>query len=574
MPKPTETDVLTLPEAARFVRVSAKTLGELARSGKVPSQKVGREWRFLRTALEAWLAQGRTADLVAEPEAQYSSSPPASISIPPVPVSVRAGFGDTAFTKNRTEPLHRWVPWIAGFSASFVGEVLAKAGDRPPEEITVLDPFAGVGTTLVEAMKRGHNTIGFEINPFAALVCQAKVACLEYDLAELGAAIEDLRRFLSEHDRAGCHAQVPTWACERREGEAPAEPRRCPQSGSAGASPSRKSLSVAPPETDTAPHSRPPREFSSRVPFFSPPVERKVLRVLDFIAEQRAAWVRDLVRVALGAVMVSFSNYSYEPSLGRRSSAGKQDIPDADVGGILAAKLTEIAEDIAQAQAEARSLRVKPRAEVFSESFLTGSARVRRHSVDFLITSPPYLNNYHYVRNTRPHLFWLGLVESRARLVELERASFGKFWQTVRAGPPIELEAGPPELAALLDRLRACNPDRGVYGGSGWANYAAAYFNDCLTFCRAARRLMKPGGIAVVVIGNNILQGIEFKTDEYFGKIAEGCGFELIELHRVRKKRTGSSIVKSSVRTGSPAGPVELYETAIELKAVGEARRG
>jgi hypothetical protein len=322
---------------------------------------------------------------------------------------------------------------------------------------------------------------------------------------------------------------------------------------------------------ESTPRTQRPKEFRSRVPFFSPAVERKVLRALDFIAEQRMAWVRDLLRVALGAVLVGFSNYSYEPSLGRRSSAGKQDILDADVGGILAAKLTEIAEDIARVQAEARSLRAireKPRAEVFSESFLTGSSRVRSHSVDFLITSPPYLNNYHYVRNTRPHLFWLGLIESRARLAEMEQESFGKFWQTVRAGPRIELAAGPPELASRIDRLRSCNPERGVYGGSGWANYAAAYFNDCLAFCRAARRVMKPGGIAVVVIGNNILQGIEFKTDEYFGKIAEGCGFELVELHRVRKKRMGSSIVRSSVRRGAPAEPVELYETAIELKAV------
>ena len=48
--------VLTLSEAAEFLRVSAKTLGEMARRGVVPSQRVGREWRFLRSALEEWLA--------------------------------------------------------------------------------------------------------------------------------------------------------------------------------------------------------------------------------------------------------------------------------------------------------------------------------------------------------------------------------------------------------------------------------------------------------------------------------------------------------------------------------------
>jgi len=30
------------------------------------------------------------------------------------------GFRDPAFADNKTQPLHRWVPWIAGFSAQFV----------------------------------------------------------------------------------------------------------------------------------------------------------------------------------------------------------------------------------------------------------------------------------------------------------------------------------------------------------------------------------------------------------------------------------------------------------------------
>jgi len=271
-------------------------------------------------------------------------------------------------------------------------------------------------------------------------------------------------------------------------------------------------------------------------------------------------------RVALGAVMVSFSNYSYEPSLGRRSSAGKEDIADADVAGILDAKLAEMVQDIATVQADAAPRVRTPEAQIYGESFLTSSSRVQPGSVDLLITSPPYLNNYHYVRNTRPHLFWLGLIEKRAQLREMEEASFGKFWQTVRAGPRIALEADCPELADLLDALRDRNPERGVYGGSGWANYAAAYFNDCLAFCRSAQRLMKPGGIAVVVIGNNILQGVEIKTDEYFARLARSCGFEIVALQRVRKKRTGSSIVNSSVRRGTVSQPVELYETAVHLR--------
>ena len=43
--------MLTADEAAQFLRVSTKTLLALARQGKVPGQKVGRAWRFLRTDL-------------------------------------------------------------------------------------------------------------------------------------------------------------------------------------------------------------------------------------------------------------------------------------------------------------------------------------------------------------------------------------------------------------------------------------------------------------------------------------------------------------------------------------------
>ena len=92
------------------------------------------------------------------------------------------GFRDTAFTENRDRSLHRWVPWIAGFSATFVNDVLDKVAARAPGRLTVLDPFAGVGTTLIEALKRGHDTIGFEINPYAALACEVKVRAADYDV--------------------------------------------------------------------------------------------------------------------------------------------------------------------------------------------------------------------------------------------------------------------------------------------------------------------------------------------------------------------------------------------------------
>jgi excisionase family DNA binding protein len=56
------TEIMTLSEAAKFIRVSEKTLGELARGKVIPCRKVGREWRFLRQALEEWLSDKKVSN--------------------------------------------------------------------------------------------------------------------------------------------------------------------------------------------------------------------------------------------------------------------------------------------------------------------------------------------------------------------------------------------------------------------------------------------------------------------------------------------------------------------------------
>ena len=51
-------DVLTSAEAASYLRVSEEEVLHLADHGDIPAQRIGREWRFLRRALESWLTYG------------------------------------------------------------------------------------------------------------------------------------------------------------------------------------------------------------------------------------------------------------------------------------------------------------------------------------------------------------------------------------------------------------------------------------------------------------------------------------------------------------------------------------
>lgn len=426
------------------------------------------------------------------------------------------GFNDPAFASNKTLPVHRWIPWIAGFSSDFVSNALSRYLTAPG---TVLDPFAGVGTTLVEALEHGHDATGFEINPYAALACRIKANAqfISYD-----GLLAELAKFEAFYYQKASNGYVPRSAA--------------------------------------------PTGFKTRAEFYSPPVLNKVLIVQDFVSSIEDESLRDVFRLAFASTMVRYSNYSYEPSLSRRVTAGKQTIEDFQVEQEVGKKLREMGEDIAWLKDHAPELR--PSTKVINDSFFKYAEYVEAGSVDLVITSPPYLNNYHYNRNTRPQIYWLGFAQQPSDFNHLENANFGKFWQTVREQERLNLEFDLPgtDIKERLEDLRGLNAHKGIYGGNGWANYAAAYFNDCRRFAEGLKHVLRSGGTALVVIGNSILQGVLIPTDSYFGKIAEAVGLELIRIDVPRATRVGNSIIKSDVRVAKAQDKHQLYEAVVELR--------
>jgi excisionase family DNA binding protein len=47
--------VLTLEEAAEYLRLSPDIVRQEAIAGKIPGQLIGEHWRFLRSAIDEWL---------------------------------------------------------------------------------------------------------------------------------------------------------------------------------------------------------------------------------------------------------------------------------------------------------------------------------------------------------------------------------------------------------------------------------------------------------------------------------------------------------------------------------------
>lgn len=55
-------EILTTKEAADFLKLHEKTLSRLARQGKLPGNKIGGEWRFLKEDLVGWIHEGRSLE--------------------------------------------------------------------------------------------------------------------------------------------------------------------------------------------------------------------------------------------------------------------------------------------------------------------------------------------------------------------------------------------------------------------------------------------------------------------------------------------------------------------------------
>ena len=50
-----ETDIMTIKEVANYLKMTEKTIYRLAKERKIPSFKVGGNWRFKKEAIDEWI---------------------------------------------------------------------------------------------------------------------------------------------------------------------------------------------------------------------------------------------------------------------------------------------------------------------------------------------------------------------------------------------------------------------------------------------------------------------------------------------------------------------------------------
>ncbi|HZP94265.1 MAG TPA: DNA methyltransferase [Burkholderiales bacterium] len=89
----------------------------------------------------------------------------------------------------REHPLHSMSSYLGGFPPRTPRRIIQQ---WVPSRATVLDPFCGSGTTLLEAKLLGRTAIGVDLNPLAVALASAKL--VHVDVGDLMFRISDLAK--------------------------------------------------------------------------------------------------------------------------------------------------------------------------------------------------------------------------------------------------------------------------------------------------------------------------------------------------------------------------------------------
>lgn len=350
------------------------------------------------------------------------------------------------------------------FPARMAPEAVSKWLDALPSRSRVLDPMCGSGVVLRQSLVRGHDAIGFDLDPLAVLMSRVwtntdKVTLLP-DLAE----------------------QVMRSARRRR--------------ATYKALPSIKSC----PET------------SAFVEYwFAEPQRTQLARIVLSMSDQR----EKLPRALFDGLLLAFSRIIVTKQTGASLAWDvshsrphkKRDLNDFDV----AEGFIRSAERLAALLGEERL----PRSAKVQRGDGRNMSEVRAKTIDAVVTSPPYLNAIDYLRGHKLSLVWMGftipyLRDIRAGAVGTENT--GRRTSTGQVAEIAGIEDIVPKIAFLPVRQKAI---------------VHKYANDSALLLMEMKRVLKPGGKLVLVLADSVLRGIEVQSSSIFAWIAKQNGFQL-----------------------------------------------
>lgn len=271
----------------------------------------------------------------------------------------------TSGDANGVSAAHGWFPYPAKFPASAVAPLIEEysaAGD------TVLDPFCGSGTVLLEATRLGRAALGLELNPAAAVVARAKAR--RYTAHD----VERLR--LVRHAVASAEEHYDDLIASTASAELP--------------------------------------KYHNVALWFRRDMLRELASIRKaFLYPHDRTHIADLLWTAFFRILIPCSNQDNDT----RYTAVKK--PWLRPGAALEMFRGVLDEFVADIRAEGKPAGVQSDATVLTGDSLELMASVAPCSIDVVVTSPPYINTYDYYLYHKHRLFWYGIDPRTIRKIEV-----------------------------------------------------------------------------------------------------------------------------------------------------------
>jgi DNA modification methylase len=186
-------------------------------------------------------------------------------------------------------------------------------------------------------------------------------------------------------------------------------------------------------------------------------------------------------------------------------------------------------------------------------------------SVDIVITSPPYLNNFDFAEMTRMYLYFWAIADSWGDITDKVRSKLVVNTTTALKGHKDKQDAYrasiPGSLQEELDALvQALTIERKQRAGKKEYDYLVyPYFSQVASVLSECFRCMKPGAVIHIMVADAALYGIHISTPQFLAAILEAIGFDKATCHQIRKRGHRWILDK---RDGSPFGLGEYHVIA------------
>jgi DNA modification methylase len=361
----------------------------------------------------------------------------------------------------------------------------------------ILDPFCGSGTTLLESRLNGLQAFGCDLHPLAAKIANAKVGILDANPHVVTEVVESIEAKLAA------------------------------------------SANVFPEHVDQFAEAA----LEEIARWFPTPVIHKLNYVLRAIRGVSTGALRDFLEVTLSSIIRPVSQQ--DPS-DLRIRRRKHPLSDADVIGLFRDKLRV---QIARLE-KFWSVRGYSPYRFYKASVEQGDAReistfqklgLRRNSVDFVLTSPPYATALPYIDTDRLSLLVLcGMTSAERRPVEETLTGSREIGITARRLLEHKIESQrqqlplPEEITKFIHSLYVANSRNGV--GFRRKNLPALllrFFTDMRRVLLNCRELLKPSGQAMIVIGDNTTtvngKVTLIPTTKFLVQLCRDVGFSCVE---------------------------------------------